>query len=81
MYLARVTPVNKTNSRRLSEKTIKVTTLIAGLPFPYGNAWTRADVPPVPMITVYQAQVKFLLHTNQEVAMDIVWRVPYTFSP
>jgi hypothetical protein len=81
MYLAIVAPVNKTKSRRLREKMIKVTAFIAGLPFPYGNAWTRADVPPVPMITVCQAQVKFLLHIDQETTMVTASRVPYTFSP
>jgi len=81
MYLAMVTPVNKTKRRILRKKMIKVTTLIAGLPFPYGNAWTRADVAPVPMITVCQAQVKLLLHINQGAAMDMLLHAPYTFPP
>jgi len=66
MYLAMVAPVNATKRMMLRKKMIRVATLITGLPFPYGNAWTKEDVAPVPMITVCQAQVKCLSHFVQE---------------
>jgi hypothetical protein len=65
IYLAIVTPVNKTKRIMLRKKMVKVTTLTAGLPFPYGNAWTKADVAPVPIITVCQAKVKCLFHHSR----------------
>jgi len=60
VYLAMAAPVNNTKIIMLRKKMVKVTILIVRLWCPYGNAWTKADVAPVPMITVCHAQVKCL---------------------